>query len=562
MKWLVRRVLKKGKGAVHYEEDTYVGDRLTIGRATDQAIFLSDLRAALKHAVVTTSRGRYKIESLILAGIRVDGELVYSATAAAGAVIEIGNMRITLLDPPRGYAGAAEVAALSKDDAESKASLSAKPTRLAQTWLHRRPLSWLGFVCVLILGLVLPLIGYYKPEFDAKLRPSPLPSVVSWNPGTIDAAHHFFATDCKRCHQTPFRAVRNDACLDCHANTAAHADAKKFAAAGLGNDTCRMCHQDHQGVRGLIRSDQRLCADCHGRLRARGGELVAIEDAGDFGTAHPEFKLDLPDWNAAGDFVPRRVAYAADLKENSGLKFNHAKHLDAGGLNAPKGRRTLDCSSCHVPEPGGAKMRQVNFETMCHDCHTLGFDPLAPQREVPHGKVSEVVYMLSEYYAKFALEGGYLEAKAPTIVQERRRPGAPPLSRQEKAEALAWAREQTERVTQTLFTDRACVTCHKVTAPGAAAPAWQIAPVRVSGVWYKGANFTHAKHATAKCDDCHRARESKESADLLIPGIEKCRSCHAGAYAKDKVATTCIACHAYHPPAPPVPIRHTDAPSP
>jgi predicted CXXCH cytochrome family protein len=66
-------------------------------------------------------------------------------------------------------------------------------------------------------------------------------------------------------------------------------------------------------------------------------------------------------------------------------------------------------------------------------------------------------------------------------------------------------------------------------------------------VWYTGANFTHAKHATAKCEDCHRARESKKSADLLIPGIENCRGCHAGAYAKDKVATTCIACHEYHP---------------
>ena len=40
MRWLIRRVLKKGKGTVSYEEDVHYGDVLTIGRAADQAIFL------------------------------------------------------------------------------------------------------------------------------------------------------------------------------------------------------------------------------------------------------------------------------------------------------------------------------------------------------------------------------------------------------------------------------------------------------------------------------------------------------------------------------------------
>ena len=31
MRWLIRRVLKKGKGAVSYEEDVHYGDILTIG---------------------------------------------------------------------------------------------------------------------------------------------------------------------------------------------------------------------------------------------------------------------------------------------------------------------------------------------------------------------------------------------------------------------------------------------------------------------------------------------------------------------------------------------------
>jgi len=44
----------------------------------------------------------------------------------------------------------------------------------------------------------------------------------------------------------------------------------------------------------------------------------------------------------------------------------------------------------------------------------------------------------------------------------------------------------------------------------------------------------------------HFPSYGKEAADLLIPGISNCRACHGGAYAKDKVQTTCIACHDYH----------------
>ena len=82
MRWLIRRVLKKGKGAVSYEEDVHYGDVLTIGRAADQAIFLPDLRVALNHARVTLlSNGQHKIESLILAGIRANDAITYTTTA-------------------------------------------------------------------------------------------------------------------------------------------------------------------------------------------------------------------------------------------------------------------------------------------------------------------------------------------------------------------------------------------------------------------------------------------------------------------------------------------------
>ena len=545
MRWLVRRVLKQGKGAVSYEEDVHYGDMLSIGRAADQAIFLSDLRAALYHARVTAlSPGKYKIESLILAGIRVNGQIAYGTTGAAGTTIEIGPTRITLLDPPRDFDAAVEVATLDKAETATAQMRRAQPTRLGQTWLSKRRPSWILFVCVLVLGLLLPAASHWSAGLGRLLAHSPLPTTASWNPGPLDPAHRYFGSDCKQCHPRAFLTVRDDACLTCHKTIAAHADPAHFNLPALGEARCASCHQDHQGLVGLVRSDQRLCSDCHGDLPARTGGASQLAAVRDFGSAHPEFRVRLPAWDANGAFAPQLTTLGAGLQENSGLKFNHQKHLKPD-LNAPKGKRSLTCASCHRPDAGGLRMQPIAFEALCHDCHTLGFDTFAPGREVPHARVAEVSFMLQDYYAKLALEGGYNDAAAPGFVQQRCRPGDPELSRQQQIEGLAWAREKAARVADSVFTGRACVTCHTVTRPAAGAD-WKIAPVRVAGQWYGAAKFTHAKHATMGCADCHKAESSTRASDLLIPDIANCRQCHAGERGAGKVASTCIDCHGYH----------------
>lgn len=550
MRWLIRRVLKQGKGTVSYEEDVHFGDVLSIGRAADQAIFLSDIRAALNHARVTAlSPGRYKVESLILAGIRVNGELTYAANVSAGATIEIASTRLTLLDPPRDYEAAVEIGALDKAEQEAAKAKRAKPTSLKQTWLGKRLPSWIAFIAVLLFGLLLPAISHFVPPLRSLLAHSPLPSTAAWNPGPLDAAHRFFGDDCKQCHATPFLTVRDTACTTCHTRMPAHADPARFNLPQLGEARCASCHQDHLGLEGMVNTGQSLCSDCHAGLKTRTANASQLEDATDFGRNHPEFRLRLPAWDEAGRFVPQLTRLAPGLKENSGLKFNHQLHLKPG-LNSPSGRRDLQCASCHAQDAGGLAMKPVDFESMCHDCHTLGFDTFAPERQVPHAKVAEVVYMLDDYYAKRALEGGYTEASAPGFVQQRRRPGEASLSQQETIEALSWARNKSRQVADSVFTGRACVTCHSVSRETAAAntpgAGWKIAPVRVAGIWYGEARFTHAKHSTMQCGDCHKAATSASATDLLIPDIANCRQCHAGESGGSKVASTCIACHRYH----------------
>lgn len=549
MRWLIRRVLKQGKGAVSYEEDVHFGDVLSIGRAADQAIFLSDIRAALNHARVTAvSPGRYQVESLILAGIRVNGELTYATTAGAGAVVEVASTKIVLLEPPRDFEAAVEISTLDKTEQEAAKAKRAKPTSLKETWLSKRFPSWTLFTLILVFGLLIPAASHFIPPLAKILPHTGLPTTASWNPGPLDAAHRFFGDDCKQCHQTPFLTVRDSACTTCHTRMAAHADPAHFNLPELGEAPCGSCHQDHLGLAGMVDTNESLCSNCHTGLATRTKNASQLSDASDFGKAHPEFRVRLPAWDSAGKFAPQLTRLAAGLKENSGLKFNHELHLKPD-LNAPSGRRTLQCDSCHAEDAGGLAMKPVNFETMCHDCHTLGFDTFAPDRQVPHAKVAEVVYMLDDYYAKRALEGGYTEASAPGFVQQRRRPGDAPLSQQETIEALSWARNKSRQVADSVFTGRACVTCHAVSraaatnVPGAG---WQIAPVRVSGIWYGDAKFTHAKHSTMQCKDCHAATTSKAATDLLIPDLTNCRQCHSGADGGSKVASTCVACHRYH----------------
>ncbi|MDW8479463.1 MAG: hypothetical protein RML12_06030 [Xanthomonadales bacterium] len=393
-----------------------------------------------------------------------------------------------------------------------------------------------------------PAAAHFLPALDRFLRDRPwLPDRGLWDSGEIASAHRFFGQACEVCHERPFRMVRDAACLRCHAATPAHADPGLFALPALGDTRCAHCHREHNGPQGLVLARQSLCADCHLGLAARTGGVSALPDYGDFDTLHPEFRIDLPrtaedGWTLASE----RVTWSPGLREGSGLRFPHDRHLDPRGIRGPEGTRRLGCGDCHQAEPGGARMQPIDFERHCQGCHRLAFDPTAPELEVPHARVPEILFTLEAFYARRALEGGVGEADAPASLRLRRRPGQP-VSREEREEALAWARERARRVGESLFTGRACAVCHRVAPPRAPEEPWQVAPVRLAGVWYPRARFDHGSHTSFACGDCHAAAESRESADLLIPGSENCRGCHAGERpAPNRVASACIACHDYH----------------
>lgn len=550
MRCLIRSLTRKGKGGVAHEDRSWEGSVLTIGRATDQAIFLSDLRVALNHAVIRELPGsKFRVESLIGAGVRVNGSLEQSAMVKPGDQIDIGGQRLTVAKKPKGYDLGILVTAPDAKKSEAEAALRQGATHLSSTWLNKRKASWILFLAILVIGLLIPVSAYFVAPLKGLTRgSSPIPGDGQWEPGTLQAAHHYIGDDCNACHTKAFQVVQDAACLTCHKATPAHTEPEFFDLPAMANARCASCHKDHNGLDGLVRTDESLCADCHSGLQSLTGNNTDLGDAADFDDLHPQFRIQLAAWDDDGNFTPQLASLSdASLVENSNLKFPHDVHLDAAGMDTPSGTKVLECADCHQTQTGGKLMKPVNFESMCQDCHRLGFDPFASDRQVPHGKVAEVLFMLDEFYANRALEGGYEDFTAPAVVRQRRRPGQS-LNRQQQMEALSWARLKARKVGEDLFQGQACGTCHTVESlpKDNGDVGWHIDPVRVAGKWYLSAEFAHGSHSTFACASCHDAQSSQTSEDVLIPGIANCRSCHGGAHAKNRVASSCVTCHEFH----------------
>ena len=127
-----------------------------------------------------------------------------------------------------------------------------------------------------------------------------------------------------------------------------------------------------------------------------------------------------------------------------------------------------------------------------------------------------------------------------------------------------------------------CDTCHTLEEAGASDGGMGIAAVQIQDIWVPGSVFSHGSHAPFACVKCHPAAGvfdpepdsalprpawsladaipyelitrrpstpvSKSSGDILIPDMDVCRECHAGANAwgSQKVPSPCSMCHPFH----------------
>ncbi len=537
MRILIRHVTRGTGDAVSVRERAFDDGFLSIGRSTDQLLQINDPRMQLQHAQVRASGGAFVLSCLAPAQAVVNDEVTRNARLAPGDVVLLGALRITVGEPaaPGDLLLVVEQAAPEPvPDAEPAAPVL---TLAAAGW-RKRPWAWGLGLATLLGGLVLPwTVGW--------------PSDDNWTSGPLHAAHAPLEQDCKACHVKPFQRVRNESCLDCHAeNLHRHLPADHPAAATFEAARCTDCHVEHDEPSHLVQRDSRTCTDCHGDPM-RHGAREGAQPVTDFARRHPPFRI-----NASTVERP-----------SSGLRFTHAAHLDPRGIKAPDGEVVMKCADCHAPDAGAAGFAPIKMETHCASCHRLDFDPAEPERTVPHGDPAEALRVIVGHYSARYL-GGYADPKA-----ARGAVALPPgvdIAPAARAQLLGQARDRALRVATDLFERRACADCHEVRREGTAdAPVWKVPRVQLPDSWMPHARFDHAAHGTSltPCSTCHAAEKSKQADDLLMPTIETCRDCHGGedgeaapltAAARAatpgtaRIPSACIDCHGFHAPEQPL----------
>jgi hypothetical protein len=102
-----------------------------------------------------------------------------------------------------------------------------------------------------------------------------------------------------------------------------------------------------------------------------------------------------------------------------------------------------------------------------------------------------------------------------------------------------------------------CAFCHEVKMEKRLP---SITPPILVDRWMPQAHFNHAKHTSVDCNECHHARQSRETAEVLMPAKANCVTCHSP---KGRVASECITCHTYHAPGQDLKMEvHADAGEP
>jgi hypothetical protein len=275
--------------------------------------------------------------------------------------------------------------------------------------------------------------------------------------------------------------------------------------------------------------------------------IAGLRDVHGFPDGHPQFRVTLVSDAAKGRLQKFDLGDDPKSVDHPDLIFSHAAHLVPEGFPVLGYKRML-CADCHVAEPSGQGFLAVTYKGQCQRCHALKFDAepiyLRAKQEVPHGDDARVQADVQGFYSSLALQGGVEETQAPDIV--RRVPGTPFVQNEEQRhKAQDWVAQKTKEALAIVFFDprRGCAYCHVVKG---GTNTLRIEPVKMLTRFLAPARFDHTKHAPIDCGDCHKAGVSQASSDVLIPGKERCATCHGAETASFNVQSTCTSCHVFH----------------
>lgn len=555
---LLRELREGPDGIAEYYDTEISTDQLTIGSSPDQNVQLLGRGIALQHAMIHFSRGELTLECRRGEVVKINGKRRAEARLNVGDVVELAGNRLRIAQPPPGFAVAIELQ--TTDHIDASTFENAFRTDLSQTWLGKRTMAWTGVALVVLFGLIAPLLVMTLHRAD-KTVAEWIPGDEFWNSGPLHQVHEQAIGDrCDTCHQKLFQRVQDSACQECHRTTHDHIMPARLALTELGpTPRCATCHREHnEPSRFLVNSGDSMCVDCHAEPEHGFGQ-IKIDPVLGFGPkTHPEFKPQLlvpVSVQAGAGFAYEWKPLIAELdkaKERSNLKFSHIQHLDGDRVLRRSDSKPLNCADCHRIEPDGEHFRPISMEDQCASCHELTFDPTAPDRQLPHGKPREVVLTLQDYFTR-----KFSDPDADSGARERRRlPG-----REEEEETcedgpLTCANRAARKEIESQFTRRGCIGCHGVidTQARNLFDRFQVIPIRFARDYFPDNRFDHRSHqiqgkltGDEACLSCHTAKNSKDSSDLMLPGLAKCTECHSDQRVAERVTLQCVNCHDYHP---------------
>ncbi len=527
-------------------------DSLSVGRAADNALHLPDLALDPCHATLSLDAdGRVRVEAVGTLGFGLDGRVVHSGTIdpAKGGELGFGGYRVAVSGDEDG------VVLLTVSEHRAGEGSSAPGFTLVGLLPGRRVMSWLLVGAVLALFLAWPIWSNLSRDPANKVQR--VGGDAAWSTGPLSFAHRTLSDKCEACHVKPFEAVRDQTCVGCHKEVDDHAAPTRLAVSrgpgGAGDQAlwrvahafgkpgpgaCSDCHTEHEGAGRMPPPAQAFCADCHGSLKDRLSD-TKLGNAADFGKAHPQFQPQVA--LTLGSDKLTRVSLAARPREASGLTFPHDKHLDPRGgvarmaarLGGNYGASGLACKDCHRSTADGVRFLPIEMERDCESCHSLAYDKVGPTfRKLRHGNVAAMI-------ADLTAAG---PASRP-MVTGRRRPGEYASGGIYSAR-FSPAPGGSGLVAQALSKGGICGECH---LPSASGGRFGVVPVTQTTRFFEHGWFTHKAHRQEKCTSCHVAGKSASSADLLLPDLKSCRTCHLGEdAAAPKVPSGCAMCHDYH----------------
>lgn len=289
----------------------------------------------------------------------------------------------------------------------------------------------------------------------------------------------------------------------------------------------------------------------------------------------------------------------ADIPEPDRERFGFKSGSDL------KAAIALDCKACHNLESADAKPSLGTFNNMtkaafgikskggiyqpivydvhCKSCHPLSFDDSNKSLSVPHRfQPDELRVYLEGVYSRQLMKETKDFAIAKVVVPVPV-PGKNPLAPLVESVKKQVDEKVSMAMNNLFLGKKTCGECHyekgnmKSLNPGFSkipkeiqtgldpdnkAFAWfkdsklvntntDIWP-SIPTLWMPHAKFDHSAHRFMDCASCHaEAKTSVSKNDILLPGIDNCRTCHSSA----KVASgkmqggvnhDCVECHSYH----------------